>query len=189
VTHRNVLWPKVVTPDVYPRDREPLPDPASGLPMPAVGAPAPLRPGIGWARPPTRKPVVYRRFINYGLAVGPVAVPLLPQQAETESIVVQVTSAAANPVFVGDQGVTVANGQRVNPGQLLTIEEDNRRYQVELVEELQLVQELLATMGGSAPPRPAYYNDRVVLNPNDYYVVANVARTVTVTLYYPPERV
>jgi len=189
VSKRINIWPTVTVPDVYPRDRQPTPGPVGPGALPSPTTAGPLRRSLGWVRVPQRQPVVYRRFINYSINVALAAQPLLPQQAQAESIVVQVTSAAANPVFVGDQGVDTVSGQRVNPGQLLTIEEDNRRYQVEIVDELQAIEELLASQGGAGAPRPARFNERVVLNPNDWYVVATAPRAIAVTLFYPPERV
>lgn len=185
----SLYLPRVTIPDIYPRDEDPE-RPEAAVAMPGhAGAPPGVR--MGWIRSPaTRSAPVYRRYITYELVVPVTPVPLLGQLAEAETLVVQVTSAAANPVFSGNQGVTTTNGTRINPGQALVLAEDNRRYAEEQVRATQELTEVVAmglNVGVSAPP--AYYNPRVVLNPNDFYLVTAIQRNVTVTLYYPPERV
>lgn len=194
MSKREIMFPRKTLVDVYPRDADPnRPDLPPGIP-PYGQAPGQSAGGgfPNWLRVPrTRGAPVYRRFISYELVVGVTPVPLLGQVAEAETIVVQVTSAAANPVFGGNQAVTPTNGRRINPGQAWVLEEDNRRYDQEVVQAVQELTQVAAVgldVAGLVPPE-AYYNPRVVLNPNDFFVVTAIQRPVTVTLFYPPERV
>lgn len=187
---RNILWPRVTIPDVYPRDVDPeRPSQGAGI-VSDTGVPATSTGAPNWLRSPVRSAPVYRRFIIYELPVTVAPIPLLAQIAEAESILVQVTSAAATPVFLGNAGVTPQNGQRINPGQVGVLVEDNRRYEEELVRAVQELTQVTAHVGRyPATPPPAYFNPRVVLNPNDWFLTAAAPRNVTVTLFYPPERV
>lgn len=183
--------PRITIPDIYKRGIEA----SRAAEVVATGGAGDISAGatsrLGWVRmPQVRGSPVYRRFIIYELVVGVAAVPLLNQQAQAETLVVQVTSAAANPVFFGNQGVTATGGTRVNPGQAIVLEEDNRRYEQETVRAIQELCELVAVgFNITAAPPNAYWNPRVVLNPNDFFVVTQIQRPVTVTLFYPPERV
>lgn len=143
-----------------------------------------------WVRRPAgTRPLVYRRYISYPLALGAgVATPILNQVDSVETLVVQVTSIAANPVFFGAQNVTNVNGTRINPGQALVVEEEQDRYEFEVVRSVQELTNVVATgLNVRLPVPPAQWPRRVVLNPNDFFVFVQVARAVNIFLFYPPE--
>ncbi|MCI0618942.1 hypothetical protein L0244_38710 [bacterium] len=63
--------------------------------------------------------ILYQPFTTFVIAVAVTPTPIFPQQTKTDmidSFVLSLDAAAANNVFIGDQGVTIASGLEIVAG-------------------------------------------------------------------------
>lgn len=101
------------------------------------------------------RPIVYQNFTTFVIAVG-----IVPTQISTaftkvdliDSFTLSLDAGAANNVFIGDQGVTIASGlEIVAGGGPLTFRIRNQNQHYELQEPLLNIAETLQCAGPVAP--------------------------------------
>jgi hypothetical protein len=188
--------PRVLIPDKYPRDIDPL-RPAASSYAPELERDFDAR-GYGTRNELSAfagrvgfgsRPITYRRFVTYQITAGTTPMPLLNQNSEVETIVIQVPETASVPAFVGGQSVNTVSGVRLNAGRGVILTEDNDRRNTEIMQRQDEQTMLLSLMAQAQwEPPPIDTTPVTVLNPNDFYVMASLSRAVNVWLFFVPER-
>lgn len=192
---RNSDWlSRVNLPDLYPRKEDPF------RPMPGTVPPgAPPASMISaedltsisvwedWLTDPGMRPIVYQRAMNYTIQAGVAPLPIANGGFQCDAIILDVFNTAANSVFFGyGSGISVTSGIEIRPGLPILLSPENSREQWEIQRVLEMIAGMMAAERGYAGPGP-FRSPRVVLNANEYWVVAAAATAVSVMLFPVPE--
>jgi hypothetical protein len=182
---------RVTVPDLYPRQSDPFKpagaNPPPNLPPDLAGNPEIAAFYAELTSPGTRPPV-FQRALNYNITAGVAPIPLINQDTPCDAIIVDVFSTAANSVFFGfGSGINVTSGIEVQAGNPLILSPENVREQWDLQKPLEFIAALMAKQF-NLPALGTYRAPRVVLNANDYFVVAAAPTAVSVMLFYVPEQ-
>jgi hypothetical protein len=179
-------------PDLYPRTSDPFRPRPSVAPSTAPYDPASSGvvgvPITAELTSPASRPFVYQRGLNISFSVGVTAQPITPNRFECDAIVIDCPTTAANSVFFGySEAISTVSGLEVRPGIPLTVSPDNTREQWELQRAIEYIAFLMAADRG-LEPLPMFRSPRVVLNANDYCLVASATTAVSIMLFYIPEQ-
>lgn len=129
--------------------------------------------------------IVFQSFDTFLLAVGVAPTQILPTQTKADlidSFVVSVDAAAANNVFIGGNGVTIANGLEIVAGAgpiNFVKRQQNQHY--ELQEPALAVADILGCVHQA--PRSIPF---VIWDLSQVYMVAAAATNVRVAVFRAP---
>ena len=135
---------------------------------------------------PIVRDVVFQPFTSYVIAVGTTPTPLAGGQVFTkqdyiDSFTLSLDAAAANNVFIGDQGVTINSGlEIVAGGGPLTFRIRNQNQHYEIQEPLITLTELIGNCNQNQLPPPRSIPFRV-WDMNQIYLVASAATNIRCT--------
>ena len=182
---------RVTIPDMYPRISDPFrpagANPPQNLP-PDLASNPDVANFYAELTSPGNRPPVFQRAMNFTLTAGLAPVPLMNQDTPCDAMIIDVYSTAANSVFFGfGSGITITSGIEIQAGNPLILSPDNVREQWDIQKPLEFIAAILAQQAG-LPALGPYRAPRLVLNPNDYFVVAAAATAVSVMLFYVPEQ-
>lgn len=185
---------RVTVPDMYPRKEDPFRPPAMAPPLTAppasmVSADQLIQADIysGWVSSMGQRPVVYQRALNFEMTAGVTPLPLLNQQFQTDGILVNVDSTAANSIFFGyGSGITITSGVEIRAGLPQFFSPDNTRELWEIQRVLEQIAAMIAAERGYNS-LGQFRTPRVVMNANEYFVVAAAATSIRIMLFTVPE--
>jgi hypothetical protein len=129
--------------------------------------------------------IVFQPFNTYVLAVGVGPTQIFPAQTKADlidSFVVSVDAGAANNVFIGGNGVTIANGLEIVAGGgpiNFVIRNQNQHY--ELQEPAIAIAEMIGCVGQFPKAIPF-----IVWDLSQVYLVAAAATNVRIALFRAP---
>lgn len=133
--------------------------------------------------PPLRpsRPVIRQDFLTSSLLVGIVPTPLsqsLSLQSLVTSFVISVPTTAANSVFLGDGGVTIANGFELPAGSAPAFIIDNYKQPYEIQGPLLGIEQSVNKCIADADALPF-----ICFDPSQIYLIAAAGTTISILFF------
>jgi hypothetical protein len=145
-----------------------------------------LPPLAPWMTPPSMRPSVTQRFLNFNIIANTPAVPLSGGRLESIGVIFNVYSTAGASAFWGANGVLTTNGIEIRPGVPAPLLIEQVREQWELQRQLEHIGAMIAASTGNAGLAP-YKAPKVIFDLSQIYVAAAAALSVSIVAFLPPE--
>lgn len=130
---------------------------------------------------PTR-PFRIQEITSFALTVGTTATPILAGttfvSTYIDSLIINLPSAAGNPIFFGGQGVTVDNGVEIPEGTSVNLALNNTRQLYEIEYPLRRILGFLKCTGFRPPEIPVK-----VFDPSQIYAVASAGTNARIMIF------